>query len=454
MKTKLFAFLPVVSAICLMLTLASCSKDSKAELSDLLSTVPAEVDMVVAVDIKSTLEEAGAKVDGGKVELTDQLKRAIASSAGKGAATFEELVSGKAGIRPTSLVVFAKGYHVWATGFIDDPAKFREYVGKKQPGVEWKEQSGVDCAGSVAISGDQFWIFDKPQVDPLEVKEFTELGDKKSFMSTEYADKMTADDYQVRGVLSTTSRFVGGDSFVKQAQMQMALQTLFSDAAYIGFTLDMDHDECTIKGEMLTSRFKPASYNLPTAKIDAKTIESLAASGDIAFAIGVDSKLVEKIQAMLSQTGAVGKLYNSIIAPIDGTVAAIMSQPEGAGRRVAAVIPTDGSNISPLTMAINGADLTWRRDGNNLIVAGAGAPSGGITAADFAKQANGALLAVMMDAKGMSASSVKGASPVKTAIIKLTREGDSVELKVELKGEGKKSNLPAALLIELLGTNL
>lgn len=454
MKRNVISCWPVAAALCLLLSLASCSKDSKADLSDLLSTVPAEADMVVAVDVKSTLDKAGAKVSGGKIELTGQLKDALAKADARSRESIEAVLQGDAGVRPTSLVAFAKGYHVWVTGILDDPSKFREYVGRSEPSLKWQEESGVSYAGRYAVSGDQFWCYDKPGVDPLEVKSFIGLGDKKSFLSTDYAEKMTEGDYQMRGIVSTSSRMVGGDSFVKQAQMQMALQTFFSDAAYIGFTLEMDNEECQVRGQMLTSSFKPAPYNLPVARIDSKTISSLNASGDMAFAVGTNSKLVEKIQGMLSQTGAVGKLYNTIIAPIDGTVAAFVSQPDGAERQISAVIPTDGSNLSPLTMALEGSDMKWCREGNNLIAGTPQAPSGGITSAIFAKEAGGSLLAYMADSKGLSLPAGKNPLPVKSLAVSLDSEGNSVVLKIEVKASDKKSSLPAAILLSILGDAL
>ena len=50
----------------------------------------------------------------------------------------------------------------------------------------------------MAIKGNQF----EPsvgEIDPLDVKEFSELPEGKSFISTDYAEKLVSGDYDVKG---------------------------------------------------------------------------------------------------------------------------------------------------------------------------------------------------------------------------------------------------------------
>lgn len=436
-----------VAACCVMLLASACSKDSNGDVAELLKTVPADAGTVVSINARSIVEKAGCKVEDGKITLSPDLQKSLASM--KDMETkrkLEMLLDGKSGISVTSVVIFDRGYHRFITGLLDDPSAFKNFLASGDKKYQFKEKDGIEYAADVAIKGNQFWSRSVGSIDPLDVKEFTGMAENKSFFSTDYAARLVADNYDVKGLMALSS-LMGDAGFVKQAQTQMALQTIFSDAEYLDFTVDFKKGEMEANASVLTSKFKPAKCNFPLAKIDVDAVKAISGTGNVAFAVGASSKLVEKVNAMLSQTGAIGKIYTKIIAPVNGTVAVLgQSDKSISDVRLNGFIQTDGKELNPLTTVVAQAGMQWKLNGNNLVLSTPQQPQGEISAEMFAKECKGAFMTYMTDSRQLKEYTGNDRLPVSQVVVRMEPSEGSVRLKATVKSDSADGNILAAVV--------
>ncbi len=446
MENKMTRFLSL-AACCLMLLAAACSKDSDGDVAELLKTVPADAGTVVSVNVRSLAVKADCKVEDGKITLSPSLQKSLASMKDAGMRKKTEmLLDGKSGIAVTSLVVFDRGYHRYITGLLDDPGAFKSFLASGDKKYQFKETGGIEYAADVAIKGNQFWSLSVGEIDPLDVKEFSELPEGKSFISTDYAEKLVSGDYDVKG-LADVSRLMGDGGFVKQAQTQMALQTVFSDAVYLEFMADFRKGSLAMEASVLTSKFKPAKCNFPLSKIDTDAVKSIPGTGNVAFAVGASSKLVEKVNAMLSQAGAIGKIYAQILAPVSGTVAVLgQSGGQPGDMRLNGLVQTGGKELNPLTTVVGEYGIQWRLDGKDLVLSTAQQPQGGISAEAFAKECKGAFFACMADSRQLKSYFGNDRLPVRHAVVRMEPSEGSVKLKATVESDTEEKNLLAAAI--------
>ncbi len=449
---KSFRLLWAPSALMLMLVLliSSCVKDSSADLASLLRTVPADAGFVATFNLERLAKTAGCSRDGDKIELSAPLKQLISSV--KDPAVRQRLdafLSGKSGVEVTDVVVFAQGYHVYISGLLNDPNAFKSFLSSDNNPYNFVEKNGVEVANEVAISGNQFWMVTVGDIDPLDVKAFLALDEKKSFASLDYAEKMLKSDHDLQGLISTgASIFTPGDP-LERAKIQMALSTIFSDASYVEFSLKFKNETVELEAQMLNSKFAPAKCNLPTQSIDTKAVRSLSASGDVAFAIGLSDKFTRKIIDMLAGTGAFGKLYESILSPIDGTIVAVGNVGSDGQKAFSALIQTTGDNLGALTGMLEQQGVVWRRQGNDLLLTSL-APSGSLSGASFAERCKGAFIAVAIDEKALGMFAGGRPSPVKNVTATVNPHDGALRLKVKAVGAKGDAGLAVAMIEYLL----
>ena len=448
-KKKISSLLLFVMTMTVGLLLFSCSKDSAADLAGLLRTVPSDAGMVVTFDLERVATLAGCSVDDGKIVVSADMSRQLESVVDpKTRERIRMFLDGESGVALTDMVVFSQGYHTYATGLLTDPEAFRKYLSAGDSKYAFTVTDGVEHSQDVAISGNQFWCVDRGAIDPLDVKAFVGLTEKQSFASTDYAATLESSDSDLRGIVSTTSPLVGGQGFVKQAQTQMLLSTLFSDAAYIEFDMKLSKGTGDLTLRMLTSRFKGAKYNFPVAKIDTGAVKSLQGSGGCAFAVGISKDLTKKIVSLLSGTGGMGKIYGSLIAPLDGTAAFVGNIGQGtAASRISGFVGTTGSGLTPLTTMIDQAGIGWKQEGNTLLLSTAQVPQGGITGEIFAGECGDALCAFMMDSAQIKSMAGGKDLPLDRVTAVLKPAGSSLELKVHAEGNSGDKGL-VVLFIE------
>ncbi len=316
---KKLAFL--LSTIVLML--ASCSKDSEG-LENLLRHIPADATTVAGINVKSTLEKSGCKVDGSKVVVSDELKEILKNDR-QLSKVFNIVSTVDAGVKIDWVGVFAMGGKVYILGPIDNEKRFRSYI-ENYEHAKFSKSGKIETAGNWAIADGYFWT-SITSLPADRVEDFSSLPESKSWAAKKYTEKLVeeADDaFAVCDVTSITS-LLGNSSQSQLVAMGMGM--MFNDLNYIALHVDIEKDGFEIEADMLNSNFTRAEYLLPKVPVDTSVISSITESADVVTAISVPSALVDKFSSLLKLAGEDGDALNAI----DGTLAIAYSASEGKG---------------------------------------------------------------------------------------------------------------------------
>lgn len=124
--------------------LSSCSGD-KADVSELLATVPADASAVISINVKDLVEKAGCKIEGSAIVPGKEVEALIAQndSASTDSSKIQEILNGNSGIDPTVALIFMEGSELYFTGFAADPNKFREFA-KNEFGEEFEKADDIE----------------------------------------------------------------------------------------------------------------------------------------------------------------------------------------------------------------------------------------------------------------------------------------------------------------------
>lgn len=432
--------------------MAGCKSEPSEDLKDLLQTVPADATMVVTVNVESLLKHTGSKVSDGAVEPSADLLRGLDSIRDKRlASTIKAVAGGEAGIACTYAVVFVDGYYTYITGMLNDPAAFRKYV-ESNAGGRFAETGGVETCGAYAVKGNQFWVVSHSTIDPLTVKRFATFDDRNSFASAGYAARMLEDGHDIDFVADISQGMARGN-LRDAAQMKLAMQVLFDDAAYLCGHAGLEKHGAEAGIEILDGKYKPARFNFPASEISGKTVRKVGESGDLFVAVALSARFMEKLTEGLS---AFGPLADELLEPLkglDGTAAFAVSAPAGAmltdvpagAMCVSGIVQTDGSPSAALTSMLGRLGDVSRAAGE-LAVRSATPPAGAITADEAAKALDDAMAGVVINPR---ASAKAGAFDcVRQLSLTLEPADRSLRLKAEARlADGRKAG---ELLLALL----
>jgi hypothetical protein len=421
----------LVLAICVAF-LAACTKDDKGDVSTLLATVPSNSGSVCVIDIKSLCESTGAKVKDNKIENCELLESMLGMSAESSKAA-GYLKDGKSGMEITYAVVFSKGYNTYLTGLLSNPDDFKAML-KECAGSEFSSESDVDLAGSVAVKGNQYWISFAGDVSASDVKEFSSLSERQSFLSDDYADALLKSDKMAVFVADIQSMINVSDLGVKNsATLRMAMASVFKDAAYLAGDLDIEKGNVKIAVSVLNSKHSVAEFLLPIGKIDVATIKSLGGTADDVVAFACPNALVTKIITTATNLGLPSNMFDGLKS-IDGTIAIVSSAP---AESLSMIVQTNGKGESSLIDFINSykPGLNVVKEGNNVLVKG-GERAGKVEVATAAADMKGAFLGIVsanMNNSNLTLPKSNVSYSLQRISLMLKPDGKGVKLEGELK---------------------
>lgn len=382
-------------AALLIMVMASCTKDSDADAGDLLKTVPSDASAVAVVNLGSLLEKAGCEVNGSEIKPSEDARKWLASIKKESdRAASEAMLNGESGIEPSALVVFMVGYKQYFTGIVADPAKFKVWA-EKQEKSKFVTTDGVELCGNTALKGNQFWVnLGSGAVSAEDVNHYVTLSEEQSFLSNKSAPVLSVinDDIEgwgnIAGLLNT-----GGMGFQERAMFQVAMQTVYEDAADFTFGVRFNKGSMEFKGSLLNSKGKPAKFALPSGKVDVKTVESIGGSAAAVVALSVPGKLIEKLRKEASSKSAsVFSVYLNALSSLDGTVAFAVS-PDARG--ISGVLTTNGNSSGDLMALLRDFGMEVTLDGK-MIKVNRGAVSGDAPVAEMAGGLKGSLGGVVI----------------------------------------------------------
>lgn len=431
----------------LFILVAGCKKDNTADLLSLLGTVPSDAGMVAALNMHSMADKAGGKVKDGKALFPMEMLSALNSDGKKNLNKALEVISnGESGIVFSSIVVFSEGYYTYVTGLLNDTEAFKKLIDQEGSGSKFSTTDGVDICGDVAIKGNQFWIGNRSSaVDPTTIKGFTVLSEKQSYLSNDLSNQLLEMDHDITivadvgGLISQSNAKLTSISMVK-----LILGAVFSDPQYLKTTIDFETGEAEIEVSMLNSKLKPAEYLLPKAQISQNAVSSLQNSGNAVLAIAMPQKLIDKFKNI---GGSFGASVNTMLAPfdcIDGTIAAVVADPNRKTTGVSGLIETNGNSKTALNSLLSAAGLESSTDGKLLLFTTKEAPTGKLNGKMVAPEFKDAFIAGAFDSEIINGKSViKADIEMVWFFIKIDDGSLMAEIKIESKN--KKENFLKAL---------
>ena len=425
--------------VAVMLLLGSC-RNSTTNIHDLLATLPKDASTVVAFNVHSSLEKAGCKIDGSKVELSPEMKAALDKTNNP---DVRQLFNGEYGIDPEAVVIFIEGRDVYLTGFLARPDDFVKAV-SQQTGAPF-EGNGVKTSRNYAYKDNQFWISlsNDQTIHSSEVERFLSLSERLSFTANDYADSMVDLSHDIQG----WSNIVGivnaiGLDFQERQFFRMGLETLFDDAVDLTFTADFDKGSFTSITQIINSKGKPAKFLLPADKIDVSTISGDNGSAGLFMAVALPEKLMQEISQQVegkgfSLLGAIMPMFKCI----DGTSLLRM----GIDGRIAGLITTTGQNTASLTDLLTSQfGLKVNKDGKILHFS-QGEVSGPLTNNDVAPDFMGATIGMVVS-PGMNQGDASAHMGLRKISAMLEGYNGSMQLRITATSNNEKENILISIL--------
>ena len=197
---KMIRIIAALAALVILAGMAGCRKHDKADADELLKTIPSSASFVAVANISEILEEAGCKVDDGKVSDTEQLRAAISRmKKDKERRLLTLFLDGESGVEPSVSAFFAETSGIYNAGILADPGKFKSLV-EKETGKSFADDNGCEVAGNIAVKGNRYWMhLNSSSIDAATVNGFAGLGEKQSFLSNPYGKNLREVEDAVEG---------------------------------------------------------------------------------------------------------------------------------------------------------------------------------------------------------------------------------------------------------------
>lgn len=432
--------------ILLLLTLAcvivsGCRREKSADVEEIFRTVPATTSFVATIDLKSIAEKTGSEVKDGKLDPSSALGAIVGRDAdSRSKRALSILVDPKSGIDYSVAVIFADGATTYLTGMIDNTSDFREYA-EQISGLKFADNNGVSVCGPFACQENRFWLTmsGRHNIDAETIAEYMALTESQSFAGKkDFAGKLVELDHDVQGWADINGAMnVTNMSFQNRALAKVAMETLFSDGGFAGFTLSFDKGEAKAEFKILDSKGKPAKFNFPAGKIDMSVLNRLQGQASTLGAISVPAKMIRQMQKQTAGTPSMLGIVLSALGPVDGTVAVAADNGEING-----VIATDGGSTADLQSLLRELSMTPSLDGKLLLFKG-GQKGGNVKArpvAEMAGMLKGCIAGMVVSGDGMSNPQVD------MTVITLDSEDGSVMLKMRALMLDKKNNALMSLI--------
>lgn len=358
--------LHIFSLLAAILALASCSSDRNST-EELLAHIPAEASDLVLINP----EACGLTSPEGSRELA----RIIEASAGDKAtaSAIAEIMQGKAGIDLNRVALFRSGTDFYCMGRVEDKDALAAFA-RKNAGKDFTDKDGVKICGSLAVSGDYFWITANDAISPTTIKDFNSLDKKKSWLANDFASTLAESEAGIE-IVADAQEAIGyllPDGGMEGAALGMALSVVLADINYMAFSASFPKGTVEVKITPLDSRFRPAEYLLPAGKVDASAIAKAGLGGDAVVAVDLPAALMKQLQGILGMIGnaAGGTDFSGPLSAADGTFALALSQGADPALMLRVAEPAKGDAAAKALSALffEGKEPACRMEGNILIL--------------------------------------------------------------------------------------
>ncbi len=389
---KMIRIIAALAALVILAGMAGCRKHDKADADELLKTIPSSASFVAVANISEILEEAGCKVDDGKVSDTEQLRAAISRmKKDKERRLLTLFLDGESGVEPSVSAFFAETSGTYNAGILADPGKFKSLV-EKETGKSFADDNGCEVAGNIAVKGNRYWMhLNSSSIDAATVNGFAGLGEKQSFLSNPYGKNLREVEDAVEGWGNIQALMALGDlDFQSRALAQVGLQTIFKDAENIRFNISFDKSEMKAEAGILDSKGRHAKLLYPVSKVDVATVKEIGGNAEVLIAMAIPNKF----KATSGQNASMLGIYAKLFSCVDGTAAfAATNTPDPS---LKGVITTTGENTTELSDMLSRTGLSVVKDGKQLKVT-KGAVTGSLDVAASAERFKDAAAGIIID---------------------------------------------------------
>ena len=432
-----------MAALVILAGMAGCRKQENADAEELLKTIPSSASFVAVANIGEILEEAGCKVDDGKVSDTEQLRSAISRMPReKERRLLTLMLDGESGVEPSVSAFFAETSGTYNAGILADPGKFKALV-EKETGQRFTDDNGCEVAGNIAVKGNRYWMhIYSNSIDAATVNGFASLNEKQSFLSNPYGENLREVEDAIEGWGNIQALMGLGDlDFQTRAVAQVGLQTIFKDAENIRFDISFDRNEMKAEVGILDSKGRHAKLLYPVSKVDVATVREIGGNAEVLMAMAIPNKFVSGlIKATSGQGASMLGIYAKLFSCVDGTTAfAATNTPDPSLR---GVISTTGENTTDLSDMLNRTGLSVVKEGKQLKLT-KGTVTGAIDVATAAERFKDAAAGVIIDGTALRKDST--ASNIKDISIALAPYDGSLRLVVKAFAKSDKDRIILSL---------
>lgn len=423
----------------LSLTLGSCSSDKSADLREIFKTIPSDVSFVGVVDTEALLKEAGCKVKNGTVKPGKEIQKIFADTTDLKLKFISDIVL-NGGIDPSFIVMFTEGYNNYVTGFLSDTDLFKELM-EHRFGDTTIRNGEISTCGNAAFTSNRFWvcISSRNSINYNDIKHFTTMSEKQSFLEGDNSAKLVESDKIMRGwgdIKGTLN--ASGIDFSTKASVMMGLEALFEDA--VEFQWDMEIEKNKLKADLtlINSKGGIAAFLYPTAKVDLKEITGSNLSGDALALMAISPKFTERMREDTRGKGmSVIGMLSGMIQDVAGTVMVAADNKNS----ISGMIPVKGNNTSDLNQLLAQYDFSVTQE-KGAIRFTKGNCSGEITPEIVADVFKGKMGGLILSPESTTYGDIDYA-----AII-FNPEKGGMDVEIEVKANNKESLLVS--LIEVI----
>ncbi|MCM1290605.1 MAG: hypothetical protein NC201_03140 [Prevotella sp.] len=405
----------IFTSIILLAIFAACSSSKSEQAEKILTTVPADADVVAVLDIEGFLDGTGAVYKDGNVELP---------------ATYQSLFNKSKddmnvpGVEVDVAAFFMRGSKFYFTCFLDDTKTFKQYLQQKKK-LQFAKQGVVEIATDAdgvwyAVCGDQYWCVSGGTPDDEEIQRYAEQDKGRSVLSQKFADKLVSLDHQLMGAgrINSLSDLVSGT--LKNGMLNaLIINAIYNNPEYILLGVDFSKSHISLDFQLCSQNGEASKFVLPLDKIDPKVLD-INASGDLIFAAGIPSKVVEKLNKSFGSLLPFGAFSG-----IDGTVGIALQSETGNS---VAVIKTNGKDIAELAQFFEKEGMSKYEIKDDVITLQTPqSPSGPLSFATASKEFAKAYLGVKYNCNVTT-----GGKYFSTMSLSLVPDGNSAKIVVNL----------------------
>lgn len=302
-------------AVVLTAAMASCSGSD----TDVLSTIPADAEMVVRINLDKVLASAGFTKDGAKYVPGEGVNRLLAEATGADRARFDDFISALPALDAENAYFFTLKNDAYLTCPLRHRAAIVEALTENSGKPEEKDGLMYFNDG-IIVSDNQIWMS-----MPLNDDKLTEIladAKKASARGNDVIVKAMTENEAALSVVINYKALSGLNPLFAASSM---LMSDYLDS-FLTYHISLEGNALNFTGSMIRTDGSAISMSEIASEIDDKFLKFVPSTAIAALAFGKPDE--EALQHMLNGMPAyVSNIIEPYVKAIDGTVAAAVTPP-------------------------------------------------------------------------------------------------------------------------------